>query len=68
MDAQINNIDTFFTESIDTREFSKYGRKLLQKFTLMYLKENDRKDNKEVQAAYFWLNTFLDVIDPKSED
>ena len=57
----------FFDETIGTKEFAHIMRRLLHSALRLHIKDNNKQYSEWIDDGYFWLNEFLEKIDPQLE-
>lgn len=57
----------FFDEQIETKQFAHIMRRLLHATVRLHIMDEDKMYNDWINDGSFWLNEFLEKIDPQLE-
>ena len=65
---KLTQINEYFGKTIRIKEFAKYMRRLNHVIISQHLQDNDAMHKEWIAEGHFWLNNFLETIDPNLED
>ena len=61
---QLTKLHTFFSGTIYPKQFASYVRRL-QDYAIRQALESDDGDGTLIKEGHYWLNEFLEILDPK---
>lgn len=65
---ELIKLEQFFSNEIDAKQFAKYMRRINHALVHYALEDDDKMFKEWVSDGYFWLNNFVETLDPQIED